>query len=196
MLPALTLIGALAAGPPAVAEDCRPAPMLERQLFEAPVQPFVARIESTTSSPRWNVGPSGGFQVAAPGLGEVLTLFGAMAEATTSCGLRVTWALRWDDGRAISAGLFKVVATEARPEPRQTTTFGSTTFRITPDTASQTAWLTVRDGGHEDNYLLDFPATAISMLPNLHTPGVRIEVMGRRADGALVYAELSAAPKR
>lgn len=194
-LAALAIVVALAAGP-ALAEDCRSAPTLERQLLETPVQPFVARIEPNTPTPSWNVGASGGFHMAAPGLGDITVLRGAMSEAMTSCGLRVTWALRWEDGRAVSAGRFGVVGADGRPEPRSSVTFGATTFRLTPDKASQTAWLTVTEGGRSDDYRLDFPATAISLLPNLHTDGVRLEMMGARADGALVYAEFAAMKRR
>ena len=183
-------------GLPAFAEECRSAPGLERQLSETPVQPFVAKITPARASPVWNIGSDGGFQMAALGLGDVMTLFGAMGEAATSCGRRVTWALRWDGGRAVSAGSFKVVDTDKKPEPRQSAKFGSAEFRITPDIPSQTAWLTARDSGVEDHYLLDFPATAISFLPHMHTDSVRIEVMGRRADGVLIYAELNGAKKR
>lgn len=192
LLPVIALAVAVTAGPPAFAEGCRPAAALERQLFETPVQPFLPTITPEASAPGWAIGPWGGFQVAAPGLGEVSVLRGAAAELDAACSLRVTWALAWNAGRVVSANRFKVAVTPQKPDPRPSVKYAATTFHVTPDKALQTGWLTVTEGSRSDRYRLDFPATAISVLPALHNDSLRLEVAGVRADGVLVYAEFSA----
>ena len=191
----LALVAATAAGFPAFAEDCQSAQDLERQLSQTPVQPFLARIQPARPDPGWSIGPQGGFQIAAPGLGEVAVLRGAAAELSAACGLRVSWAPQWNGGRVVSASRFKVAAQE-NPEQRASVKYSATTFRVTPDKASQTSWLTVTQNDRSENYLLDFPASAISLLPDLHSEGLRLEVAGVRADGVLVYAEFGALKKR
>lgn len=176
----------------AFAEACRPAAALEQQLAQAATRPFVAEIKPETPAPGWNIGPWGGFEVPAQGLGEVTRLNGAMAQMSTACGYRLSWRLYWNDGRATSAGKFKVTSETEKIAPRSSLKYSATTFRLTPDPASQTAWLTVTEGATSWNYLVNFPATAISLLPNLHTDGLRLEMMGLRADGVLVYAEFGA----
>lgn len=190
-LAALALTTAVTAGFPAFADDCRSAADLERQLVGTPPQPFVAKIDPAKPGQSWTVAPWGGFQIAAPGLGEVTVLRGAAAELVAACGLRLTWTLEWN-GRVKSAKRFKVVTAEQTPLPRPSVTFSATRFGVTPDRASQTAWLTIIDADRSEHYLLDFPATAISLLPDMHGQSLRLEVAGVRADGVLVYAELSA----
>mgnify|MGYP000589594064 CR=1 FL=1 len=192
---ALALVGAVAAGFPAFAENCRSAPDLERELLQTPVQPFLAGIRPARPDPGWSIGPQGGFQIPARGLGEVAVLRGAAAELGAACGLRVSWAPQWNGGRVVSASRFKV-ADQENPEQRASVKFAATTFRVTPDTASQTAWLTVIEDGRSENHLLDFPATAISLLPDLHSDSLRLEMAGMRADGFLIYAEFGALKKR
>jgi hypothetical protein len=184
------------AAPPALAQACRPAPELELRLGQAMTSPFIAEIKAETSAPGWNIGPWGGFEVAAPGLGEVIRLNGAMSQAVTACGYRLTWRLQWDGGRAVSADAFKVAPEAERSVPRASLKYSATAFRLTPDPASQTAWLTVTEGATSWNYLLNFPVTAISLLPSLHSDGLRLEMIGLRENGVLTYAEFSAAPTR
>lgn len=181
---------------PAFAQACRPAPALEQQLAQATTTPFLAEIRPETPTPGWNIGPWGGFEVPADGLGEVIRLNGAMSEAVTSCGHRVAWRLYWGERGPASAGQFKVTPETEKSAPRSSVKYSATTLSLTPDPASQTAWLTVAEGASSWNYLINFPATAISVLPPLHSGGLRIELAGLRASGVLVYAEFSAAPAR
>lgn len=183
------LVMALASTSPVLAEDCRSAGMLERQLFESSVEPFVADLQPAKPDQDWRIGSNGGFHVAAPGLGEII-LLGADT-ATTSCGLELRWHSYWNDRRITSASRFKLVEAVGRPEPRQTVKFRATTFRVTPDKASQTAWLSVTYSGRTYDYLLNFPATAIVAVPVLHSGAVQLKLMGVRTDERLVYAEFS-----
>lgn len=189
------LVLALVASP-AFAEACRPAPELQRQLAEATTTPFLAVIQSETSAPGRAIGASGGFEVPAQGLGQVDRLNGPMGEALTTCGHRLTFRTHWGGRGVESAGQFKV-ATEAAPHaPRSSLKYFATTFRVTPDHASQTAWLTVTEGRTSWNYLLNFPATAISTTPGLHGEGPRLELIGLRANGVLTYAEFGVGEAR
>jgi hypothetical protein len=191
-LPALALVAAVAAASPVLAEDCPSAQALEQRLLETPVEPFVAKMDPARPDQAWRVGSGGGFWMAAPPLGEVLTL--RHATATTSCGLKISWRASWGGGggRVTSADQFKVVQTEDKPAPRASQKYGATLFRITPDKASQTAWLSMTYGGRTSDYLLNFPATAITVGPiSPHSGGAWLEVIGVRADGAVVYAEFT-----
>jgi len=181
---------------PALAQTCSAAPELELRLAQAATTPFVAAIKAESSAPGWNVGPWDGFEVAAAGLGEVTRLDGAMSQASTLCGYRLSWRLQWEGGRAVSARDFKVTPETERREPRSSLKFSATAFRLTPDPASQTAWLTITEGATSWNYLLNFPATAISLLPPLHSDGLRLEMSGLRENGVLTYAEFSALQAR
>lgn len=192
----LAALGVLVlAGSPALADDCPSAKALEQRLAQATVTPFVGRIEAAKPDPGWKVEPSpGGFVIPAPPLGEILSL--REATATTSCGLKISWQVRWQGAHINSAGQFKVAETSDELTPRTSQTFRSATFRITPDKASQTAWLSVTDGGRTDDYRVNFPATAITVYPIMHVDVAWVHLVGVRADGALVYAEFNAAPPR
>jgi hypothetical protein len=181
---------------PAFAEACRPAAELEQQLAKAATTPFLAAIKPEMAKPGWNIGAWGGFEVAAPGLGEVDRLNAPMGEALTTCGLRLTWRTYWGGRGVESAGVFRVTPQADAHAARSSLKYSATTFRVFPDPGSQTAWLTVTEGGTSWNYLLDFPATAISTTPGLHGSYPRLELMGVRANGVLVYAEFSMAPAR
>lgn len=191
-LAALGLAAATAS--PAFAEACRPATQLDPQLAEAVTTPFVASIKPETAAPGWNIGAWGGFEVTAPGLGNVDRLNAAMGEALTACGHRLTWRTYWGGRGVESAGVFRVAPEAGSHAPRASLRYSATTFRVVPDDASQTAWLTVTEGRTSWNYLLDFPATAISTTPGLHGQHPRLELMGLRANGILTYAEFSLAP--
>jgi len=180
---------------PALAEPCRSAPELEQQLAQATTTPFLAQIKPETATPGWNIGAWGGFEVPAPGLGAVDFLRGG-GEALTTCGLRLTWQTYWGERGVASAGQFKVTSETGAHETRSSLKYSATAFRVIPDHASQTAWLTVTEGRTSWNYLLNFPATAISTTPGLHGQGPRLELAGVRANGVLVYAEFAAAARR
>ena len=191
---ALTVVALTAS--PAGAQDCPSPEALERRLIATPVEPFVAQIEPAESGQAWRIGAIGGFLMAAPPLGEVTTFL--HATATTSCGLSIGWTPVWNsDGRITSAGQFRVARIEDRPKPRASQKYGATLFSVTPDRASQTAWLTLTYGGRTSNFLLNFPATTLSVGPvSHHSGGVWLEVMGVRADGALIYADFGGAEPR
>lgn len=193
---ALTLVTVGVATSPASAQDCPSAEALERRLATTPVEPFIARIEPAKPDQPWPIGSSGGFLMAAPPLGEVTTFLHATAK--TSCGLQISWRPDWSTGRSITAASqFKVVQIEDRPSPRASQKVGATFFRVTPDKASQTAWLSITYGGLTSDYLLNFPATTLAAGPvSHHSDGVRLELMGVRSDGALIYADLGGSEPR
>lgn len=193
-LAALGLVATMASS--SFAETCRPAAALEKQLSSAVTAPFLASIKPETPTPGWNIGAWGGFEIAAPGLGQVDRLNAAMGAALTTCGHRLTWRTYWGGRGVESAGVFRVTAATEPHVARSSLKHRATAFRIVPDPASQTAWLTVTEGGTSWNYLLDFPATAISTTPGLHGSYPRLELMGVRANGMLVYAEFSMLPAR
>jgi hypothetical protein len=181
---------------PALAQACRSAPELEQQLAQATTTPFLAEIKPETSAPSRTIGASGGFEVPAQGLGQVDRLNGAMGEALTTCGHRLTFRTHWGGRGVESAGQFKVTSEAAPHAPRSSLKYSATAFRVIPDHASQTAWLTVTEGRTSWNYLLNFPATAISTTPGLHGAGPRLELIGLRANGVLTYAEFGVGEAR
>lgn len=185
----LALVLPLAASP-ALAQVCRPAPELEQQLAHATTTRFLAEIKAETPTPGWNIRAWGGFEVPASGLGEVDFLRGG--EALTTCGHSLTWRTHWGGSGVESAGQFKVTPETKAHAPRSSLKYWTAAFRVVPDHASQTAWLTVTEGATSWNYLLNFPATAISTTPGLHGEGPRLELAGVRANGVLTYAEFAA----
>lgn len=195
-LPGLALMVVALTASRARAQDCPSAQALEQRLLAAPVETFVAKIEPARPGQDWRLGATGGFRIAAPPLGEVTTFL--HATATTSCGLSIGWTPVWNsDGRITSAGQFRVARIEDRPRPRASQKYGATLFGVTPDMASQTAWLTLTYGGRTSNFLLNFPATTLSVGPvSHHSGGVWLEVMGVRVDGALIYADFGGAEPR
>jgi hypothetical protein len=188
---ALALIAIVMAASPAWAEDCLSAEALEQRLLETPVEPFTVKIEPAKPDQAWRIGSSGGgFMMAAPPLGQIIAL--RHATATTSCGLNISWHAHWGGGAYVtSASQFKVAQADSRPEPSASLKYRATTFRVTPDKASQTAWLSMTYGGRTSDYLLNFPASALSASPIMHTDAVWLELIGVRADGTVVYAEFN-----
>jgi hypothetical protein len=176
---------------PALAQACRSAPELEQRLAQATTTPFLAEIKPETPTPGWNIRAWGGFEVPAPGLGAVDFLRGG-GEVLTTCGHSVTWQTHWGGRGVESAGQFKVTSETTAHVPRSSLKYSATAFRVIPDQASQTAWLTVTEGRTSWNYLVNFPATAIALAPGLHGDGPRLELIGLRANGVLTYAEFAA----
>lgn len=165
---------------------------LEASLNRSDVQPYMAQIEALIPS-AITIKPEGGFRIATPTvpLGQVVELFSPMAQFETACRIRVAWRPVWTGGSLSGASRFTV---SGAPDPLvPSNSYGGLTYRI--EQTPEGSRLTIEKAGHRTGgYRLDMRATAVSLLPELHTAAVRLSLIGVQSDGSVTYAEFRVFP--
>lgn len=171
---------------------CPSAADLEAALNKARAQPFVARVDAV-GAPTGDVVPTGGFKIPPPTvpIGEIVSHLGPMAQFDTACGSRIVWTPAWTNGAITDASRFTVQAAPAPSPPAAT--YADVTYRVAFD-AQGSRLLVDKAGRQVAEYRLDFRATAVSLLPDLHTAAVRVDLIGLQPDGSVIYAEFRALP--
>jgi len=171
---------------------CASAADLEASLNRSDVQPYMPQIEAVSPS-AIAITPEGGFRIAAPTapLGQIVELFSPMAWFETECQMRMTWRPAWTSGSLSGASRFTVSGAPGPLAPSNS--YGDLTYRI--EQTPEGSRLTIEKAGDRvGGYRLDMRATAVSLLPELHTAAVRLSLIGVQSDGSVTYAEFRVFP--